>query len=193
MAKRELHSGLATWLDKKLAGNGLAQQALKDRMPRALFVQALSACVGIRETGGNNKGPLVELIQETIGSANREAWCMSFVQSGLAYVEFKLGVQSPIAVSEHCMTVWNSTPKLQRVLYSPLSGAICIWKHGAGPSGHTGIITSADENFMELVEGNTESGVAGGKVERDGGGVYFTHRSRRGTGNMKVVGFLKPF
>jgi hypothetical protein len=43
------------------------------------------------------------------------------------------------------------------------------------------------------VEGNTESGIVGSKVERDGGGVYLAHRSMAGAGAMRLVGLLKPF
>jgi hypothetical protein len=76
----------------------------------------------------------------------------------------------------------------------PLPGAIVIWKHGNGPSGHTGaVITSPSGGKFEAIEGNTEAGLVGGKVERDGGGVYRTHRSTGKVGNMSVVGYLKPF
>jgi hypothetical protein len=47
---------------------------------------------------------------------------------------------------------------------------------------------------MRTVEGNSESGVdPNGNVEREGGGVYANVRNTKGTGKMRVVGFLKPF
>ena len=53
-------------------------------MPEPCSRLAAEACVGIREQGGNNKGPLVELMQKTVdGKAQAEAWCMAFVQSML--------------------------------------------------------------------------------------------------------------
>ena len=144
--------------------------------------------------GGNNKGPMVSLIQKTVdGQATSEAWCMAFVETCLAYVEKKLGVVSPIYSSEHCLTVWAKTPKAQRVKLIPLPGAIIIWQHGTTESGHTGLVSEYRGKTMEAIEGNTEAGIVGGKVESDGGGVYITERNTTGTGKMKVVGYLKPF
>lgn len=192
---RKIEQAMVEWLDKKLAENGLAQQAIKDKVPRVVFICAAEACVGIREKGGNNRGPMVELIQETIGGADAEAWCMSFVQTCIAYAELKTGVKSPIAAGEHCLTVWGETPKAQRVKIAPARGAIIIWKHGSGPSGHTGLfLENVNSREFYAVEGNTESGLSkDGSINRDGGGVYRTKRNLVRNGNMSVVGFLKPF
>lgn len=191
---RKLEPKMAAWLDLKLASNGLAQDAIKTKDARTLFVCAAEACVGIREVGGNNEGPMVELIQETVGSADREPWCMSFVQTCLAYAELKTGVKSPIPAGEHCMSIWSSTPSTNRVIFSPKRGAIVIWKHGAGPSGHTGIFLERDNTNFYAIEGNTEAGLnPDGSIEREGGGVYKTKRNMVRNGNMSVVGFLKPF
>lgn len=181
------------FLDRKLAENGLARQALADKDARTLFRLALEACVGIREVS-DNAGPMVELIQETVGGADKEPWCMSLVQTGLAYAEHKTGIRSPVAASEHCMTVWNTTRTSQRVKKVPALGAIIIWRHGAGPAGHTGIaISPVKGNMFETVEGNTAAGLENGEIVREGGGVYLNRRSMGGQGNMKLVGFIKPF
>lgn len=190
---RRIEPAMVKWLDARLAGNGLAQDAITRKDARLLFRLAMESCVGIREKGGNNKGPMVELIQETIDGADVEPWCMSLVQTCLAYAETKTGKRSPIAASEHCLTVWNDTPKAQRVKSIPAPGAIIIWRHGSTQAGHTGSVIEVSGNKMTAIEGNTESGNAGGKVERDGGGVYRTTRGITGSGNMRVVGFLRPF
>lgn len=190
---------MIAWIDKKLAGNGLAQEIIctKDKSrARVLLVLVAQACVGIREQGGNNKGPLVELIQETVGGASREAWCMSAVMTWLAYVEHKLGIKSPLIATEHCMTLWRNTPASMRVRSVPAPGAIAIWNYPPGSNGHTGIVTEfgSAPGKMTLVEGNTEAGLtSSGTIERDGGGVYATVRSTKGSAKMKLVGFLKPF
>lgn len=191
---RQIENKLFEFIDDKLVNNGLAQEAIRTKNARQLFIEASKVCVGITEKSGRNDGPMVELIQETIGGANGEAWCMSFVQSCLAYVEKKLGVKSPVYASEHCLTTWNKTPKGQRVKYFPLPGAIVIWQHGKSTNGHTGVLLGADGKTFQAVEGNTTGGKnAKGEVVRDGGGVHFTERNMKGTGRMKVVGFLKPF
>jgi len=191
---RKIEKKMISYIDSKLEKNGAAQLAIEEKDARLLLSYALEACVGIRESGGNNKGPMVELIQETVGSASREAWCMSFIQTGIAYVEEKLGIKSPIVPGEHCLTVWKNTPKEQRVKRVPARAAIAIWQHGKTQNGHTGLVIETDGKTFRAVEGNTESGVTSkGAVVRDGGGVYMTKRSHSGSGSMKLVGFLKPF
>lgn len=193
--KREIEPRIVAWLEAKLRYNGLYQHACATKDARVIFRLAMEACVGIREQGGNNRGPLVELIQETLGGADGEAWCMALVQTCLAFAETRTGQKSPIFPSEHCLTVWRQTPPTQRVKTLPALGAIAIWRHGTSDAGHTGVTVDAvvHETF-KTVEGNTESGHStDGKVERDGGGVYFNTRSMRGAGKMKLVGFLKPF
>lgn len=191
--KRELNPQMAAWLDSQVKET--AHRALISNDPREIFRWAMIACVGIREKGGNNRGRMVELIQDTLGTADGEPWCMSLVQTCLAFAELRSGHASPIEHSEHCLTVWRETPEAQRVRTLPAPGAIIIWRHGTSDSGHTGCTISA-VSFSEFdaVEGNTESGLtAAGKIEREGGGVYQTRRRMTGAGNMHIVGYLKPF
>ncbi len=192
---RIIEKALVTLIDKKLASNGAAQEAIAKKDARSLMVYAAEALVGTREQGGNNKGPVVELIQETVGSASREAWCMSFVQTCIAYAEHKTGVKSPLYVTEHCQTLWAKTKASQKVQSFPARGAIVIWQHGTSSSGHTGFfLESPKKGIMTCIEGNTEAGLSkSGSVERDGGGVYLTSRSMIKNGSMKVLGFVKPF
>lgn len=186
---RKIEPDLVAWIDKKLAGNGLAKLAVETKDSRMLFGLAAEACVGIVESGGNNSGPLVRLLQDTIGKPEKEPWCMAFVQSCLAYSELKIGVMSPIYPSEHCMTVWNSSPPDQRVKSSPLKYAIIIWKQDNSSAGHTGITLEVNPGqWFKSVEGNT--GADGG---RDGDGVYYKHRNWNRAGSLLRVGFLKPF
>ena len=191
---RQIKQKLVDYLDGKLQGNGIAQQAISVKDARTVFVEACRACVGIREATGHNDGPLVEALQDTIGGHSGEPWCMSTMQSCLAYAELKTGIKSPIYPSEYCINVWAQTPVEQRVKSIPLPGAIVIWKHGNTSSGHTGCVIGADEKTFQAVEGNTTSGTdPNGKVIREGGGCYFTKRSMAGNGDMHVVGFLKAF
>jgi hypothetical protein len=194
MSTREIEPAMVLWLDKKLAENGLAQLAIKEKKARLLFQLAAEACVGIREKTGHNDGPMVELIQKTIGGAGGEAWCMAFIQTALAYVEVKTGIKSPVYGGEHCLTVWAKTDETQRVLKIPAPGAIIIWKHGKTINGHTGILRQWKTSSMFCVEGNTNAGLTqDGSIEREGGGVYLTKRNTIRNGSMAIVGFLKPF
>ena len=190
--KRDLNPAMRDWLDHEV--KDIAHHALIANDPREIFRQAMIACDGIREEGGNNRGRMVQLIQDTLGTADGEPWCMALVQTCLAFAELRSGIASPIAHSEHCMTVWRETPQTSRVKNIPAPGAIVIWRHEGTDNGHTGMVTEVLGSTFRGIEGNTEGGLsAAGKVVRDGGGVYATERSMKGEGNMRIVGFLKPF
>lgn len=190
---RQIEKAMVDFLDARLKSNGLAQQAIKTKDARLLMTEAAKVCVGIREKTGNNDGPMVELIQETIGTHENESWCMAFVQSMIGYAEVKTGKKSPLYASEGCLDVWSQTPIEQRVKFNPLPGAIVVWQRQNKWNGHTGIVLACDEKIFQAVEGNTTAGKKDGKVVSEGGGVYYTERKRSGNGDMIVLGFLKPF
>ncbi len=193
---RHIEPEMIEFLDRKLASNGLAQHAVATKDARQVYLQANLACVGITEKSGRNDGPMVELIQETIGGHSNEAWCMALQQTCIAYAEYKTGIASPVFSDELCTSVWANTPKSQRVKYNPLPGATVIWQHGNGPTGHTGCVLGCDESIFQTVEGNVTSGQLqeNGKTVWNKGGVFFEKaRHRLGDGDMKVLGFLKPF
>lgn len=193
--KRDIQPKMVDFLRGKLDGMGLFHDAIARKDARTVYLLANQACVGIREATGHNDGPLVELMQRTIGGAGGESWCMSAQQTCVAFAELMTGVASALAVSEHCLTVWRETPAELRVKTVPLPGAMTIWRHGTSDAGHTGCTGALDPKTgtFESCEGNTEAGIIGGKVERDGGGFYFTRRAIKGAGEMHVVGWLKPF
>lgn len=139
---RKIETALVNFIDSKLKDNGLAQEILTTKdatRARTLMVLAAQACVGIRESG-NNSGPMVKLIQETVGIAQGEAWCMSFVQSMIAYVEVKLGIKSPLKATEGCTDLWDSSNSNLKVKIQPNPGAVIIWRHDGTWRGHTGIL-----------------------------------------------------
>jgi len=160
--------------------------------PKAEFLKELRSYVGISEHGGDNKGKEVEMFQKAVdGKAQSEPWCMAAIQHAIKKVEEKLGIKSKIHKSEHCMTVWNLTPKECR-LEKPEPGCIVIWQFGATDKGHTGGVESIKKNGrLQTLEGNT--GPSNGEVEREGDGFYEKDRSATGTPKMKIKGFLKVF
>lgn len=195
MIQRKIESKMLGFLDAKLSGNGACQHAKIVRDSRAVFCFAMEAMVGIRENGGNNKGPLVELIQETVGGHSGEAWCLSTVMTALAYAEWNTQTKSPLPATEHCMTLWQTVPKNMHVVSQPRRGAIAIYNYVGTSRGHTGVfLEEIEENVMLCVEGNTTRGISDtDEIVRDGGGVYLTKRSMIPKAPMTLVGFLKPF
>jgi hypothetical protein len=116
--------------------------------------------------------------------------CMAFVQFCLQQVEATENIRTNMFSSEHCLTVWNKTPKEMRKAL-PQPGYVVIWQHGDTTQGHTGIVTKLiDADHFATIEGNTGDGSG---VVRDGDGVYRRIRSINGAGSMKVLGFIDPF
>lgn len=156
------------------------------------LVEVAKRYIGTKESGGDNKGAQVEAFQKAVdGKAQGEAWCMAFVQFCINKVEEETNetLKSKIFKSEHCLTVWNKTPVEQR-LKVPEPGCLIVWQFGKTASGHVGIVTAVGPTKVDTIEGNTGDGQG---VVREGDGVYARKRSRTGTSDMKVLGFLRVF
>lgn len=174
--------------------------AIKSQSAADVSVMALKVLgdLDVREFPKNsNKGELVELLQETIGTAEQEPWCMATQQSVVAYTELKMGRPSALFASEHCMTTWRTSPRSMRVELADVKpGDIIIWNYPPTDSGHTGgvIEVPAVRSWLRLVEGNTDSGLnPDGSIIREGGGVYITKRTTASSNSMRLMGFLRPF
>lgn len=142
--------------------------------------------------GGTNSGATVEMFQRAVdGKAQKEPWCMAFVQFCVQQVQLNFSCTAVLFETEHCLTAWNRTPESHKFSV-PAPGRIVVWRHGTSSNGHTGIVTKVmDSVHFETVEGNTAPG--DGVVERDGDGVYRKTRSMKTIGTMSVVGFIEPF
>lgn len=151
---------------------------------QALIAEA-SKWVGVLEEG-HNSGEQIEAFQRAIDTyARKEPWCMGFVQFCL----YEMG-GTDIFPSEHCLTVWNKSPRSLRLM-NPKPGCIVVWKRRGTISGHTGIVTAVNGTTMTTIEGNTGPDKG---VNRDGDGVYEkTHDIRPTNGKFELVGFLWPW
>lgn len=159
---------------------------------RRELIREAEKWIGVHETGGNNKGPEVVRFQKAVdGKALGEPWCACFVQFCVKEVQTRFGATLVMAVSEHCMTIWNKTPGVHRHR-SPKAGFVVIWNYEGTASGHIGIVSRViDEFTIETIEGNTSPD--DNTIEREGDGVYRKIRSTKQIGKMRLVGFIAPF
>ena len=123
--------------------------------------------VGIREIGGNNSGPQVEIYLKSAGLSKGNAWCGAFVYwSIIQCVDIK--IQDPGWAPS-----WFPQSKLIYVRgkldkRSPQYGdLIGIYFQDKGRIAHVGFYDSESKDFITTVEGNTNE--AG---SREGDGVY---------------------
>lgn len=186
-------------IDKRLAGNGLAQQAIKNKDARALVWLAATSLVGIKEATGKNDGYEVGLIQSVVGDSDRWPWCASFAMACIMYAEHKTGKKSPVVATEHAQSIWSMTPKIQRVKSIPLPGAIIVWgyKDSKGKltvKGHTEVVLAADDKVIKCIGGNTSGTTSPNQaVNREGNGVFYTVRDYKSTAKKQYLGCVKPF
>ena len=164
------------------------------QLSESLLINEALRWVGVKEQAAN-KGQLVELFQKAVdGRANAESWCMAFQQYCIQAVDAQLKIFAPqqkssrIFRSEHCLTTWNNSPREHR-MDKPEPGCLVVWKHGDTTNGHVGLVYEIDgDGYLKTIEGNTGAGPG---VISNGDGVYKRVRDPKGTGEMKVVGFLK--
>ena len=171
---------------------------LSELTPEALLVELCQILDSwhIVEDAGNNASTsgLVELLQETIGGHDGEAYCMSTQQSITGLAEALLQKRSNLPASEACVDTFKQAERA-KVCVLPamhagiLPGDIAIWQHLSTEKGHTGRVVAVqpDGGFTSF-EGNTSGGAG---INRDGAGCYMKQRDRKTKGEMFLLGFIR--
>jgi len=158
----------------------------------ALVAMAASQ-VGVQEQGGDNDGPVVKMYQSVIGKAEKESWCVSFLQYCVREIDNKYGSKTILFPTESSQLLWLKTPQSAR-LARPEPGSVMVWtvfqNNLPTSRGHVGIVKEVlDQEFVLTIEGNTSHGIQG---EPDG--VYLKRRHISFlTGNFRTTGFLTPW
>jgi len=184
--KRKVHPELIEFIDKRMPPDLFP---LELHSPRRLMVEVMKSLVGIQEEGLNNQGTAIRLLQNTVGRAEGEPWCLSTIQSALVYVEYVLDLKCPLPATEHCMTFYQGAKNLKMIDLSYAQvGDIVIWNYRGTSNGHCGVITKVGD-MHETIEGNTS---AAHTVERDGEGVFCKLRNPKGNDFMSVKAYVKP-
>ena len=117
--------------------------------------------VGVREQGGNNRGPQVEMYLAAVDLPPGQPWCCAGVV--WCYREATIraggGLMMPLPRTGKCVRLWRRTPGVWKSNV-PSIGAIYI--HLDDPddpnsSGHCGIVTGLTERALSGVEFNTNA------------------------------------
>jgi len=159
--------------------------------PNLAMVRMVQGFLGVKESGGDNRGEWVDKFEKSIGGkAEGQSWCLAFVQFCANEVAKQLGCTNKLFATEHCLTVWNKTDPKQR-LPLPQVGCLIIWQFGNTAEGHVGTVVEVlPNNQVKTIEGNTSDGKG---INRNGDGVYERVRSTKGSESFHVKGFLKVF
>lgn len=164
-----------------------------------MLVEMAKKLIGVKETGGENRGPEVDQFLAAMGLDKGNPWCMSFVQYCARSVDRQYQEKNmdtiPVTLfpSGHVMTVWNQAPKSAKIVGEVHPGLLAIWQHYsngiATDKGHVGIVSEVfGQNDVMTIEGNTGAGL---RLVRDGDGVYEKRRVLGQMGTLRFKGFLR--
>ncbi len=144
---------------------------------------------GVREIGGNNRGPDVEMFQRSIGLSAGDPWCAAFVCFNIQQACKNLGVTPTFQYGGSVYKLWSRNPDLQ--MSEPGENCIFLLNHGLSKAGvrigHTGFCIGRNQSHtetLETMEGNTNE--AG---SRDGDGAY--HKTREMSEFARGYGWLR--
>jgi len=154
-----------------------------------LTLQIALSYDGVREKGGNNRGPQVEMFQKSIGLEAGDPWCAAFVCYCIKEAGKQLGIKPQFQYGGSVYKLWTRNQAL--VLPGPGDNCVFLIDHGLSRAGtrigHTGFCVAVNQSHtetLETMEGNTNS--AG---SRDGDGAY--HKSRQVSEFAHGYGYLK--
>lgn len=153
------------------------------------LVEEATKWIGIHEKKGENSRSVDPFRRAIDNVAEGEPWCAAFVGYCVRAVQLRTDAKIKVYLSELSTDMWYKTPEKYR-LKDPKPGSIVIWQYPNSIHGHTGIVVSVKDDRILTIEGNTKSP---GNTLVSGTGVYTKSRSRYGTPDMRVVGFVQPF
>lgn len=163
---------------KPIGGKGVTLAMIADRL-----IEVAESQIGVRETS-HNAGKDVEKFQKVIGGADREPWCVSFVQWVTQQVCNELGVRNPLPKTEHVQTLYTSVRAYYRSP-NPARGFAFIQRTRGTDNGHTGFCKAMATLTIPTVEGNTNP-----SGSREGDGVYNNSRLTTGSVSKEMRGYV---
>ena len=129
--------------------------------------------VGVREIGGTNRGPHVEMYLASVDLGPGYAWCAAFV----SWCYQNAGVKAPRSgwVPSYALKDKRIYQRGKFQLQKPQSGDVfLIWYNSLNRPAHIGFVDEWNEYWVITVEGNTnDNGL------REGDGVYRKRRLKK--------------
>ena len=178
--------GLLTWVG--LFGGSISRLApLSTLQLNALKIAVKE--IGVREDPpGSNSGPVVNKYLSSVGLEPGYAWCAGFVFWCFGEAATKLNRMNPVTKTAGCLDHWRKTRGYKIASKGAIDnpaliepGCIFIISRGGG-YGHTGIVKSVKDGYINTIEGNTNS-----NLSAEGGGVF---QLRRKISSINI-GFIK--
>ena len=160
--------------------------------PRGELLEEARKWLGIHEDKGTKSAAVDVFRRATNGVAEGESWCAAFVQYCCTAVSLRMKVDISIPPSELCSAIWSQTADKYKQ-DSPEPGLLMVWNYPGTIFGHIGIVEEIGEKgrLIWTIEGNTRP--PKGEASTTGTGVYRKMRTRAGSPDMALLGYIKPF
>ncbi len=155
-------------------------------MPKSLLALHIAATqVGVRERGGNNRGPMVDKFLAATRLRPGFAWCASFaywtlVRAGVSAKVLPKRWKAPAVRFWHD---WALATGRRRT--TPKRGYLFYWLKRANGPGHIGWVNASLGDRFTSIEGNTNF-----RGSREGDGVYRKTRTLSILQDSPVWGFI---
>jgi len=178
--------GALTWAG--LFGGGISNQTALSPLQINVLEIATKEIGVVEDPPGSNRGKMVDAYLACVGLDPGYAWCAGFVFWCYREASAKLNRVNPVAKTAGCLDHWRRTRGYKIVSKGAVDnpaliepGSIFIMSRGGG-YGHTGIVKSVNDGYINTIEGNTNT-----SLSSEGGGV-FELRRKISTIN---IGFIK--
>jgi hypothetical protein len=112
--------------------------------------------VGVKESGGKNRGPEVNTWLANVHQSPGAPWCCAFAVSALMAGASMLGIRCTAPITASCLQLWSRSVNWQ-VAGNPRPGDVYVLDHGQG-KGHVGIVETVDDlQVLTEISGNTNA------------------------------------
>ena len=145
----------------------------EEQYTRQCVKELYDSQVGVRETGGFNRGPYVEMYLASVDLGPGYAWCAAFV----SWCYQNAGVDAPRSgwVPSYALKDKRIYQRGKFQLQKPQSGDVfLIWYNSLNRPAHIGFVDEWNEDWVITVEGNTND-----NGSREGDGVYRKRRLKK--------------
>lgn len=95
-------------------------------------------------------------------------------------------------MTPHVVTSANNFQSKRILRQSPVRGSLWLARHGAGSSGHCGIVRALNGATMATTEANTSAGADIPAKEREGDWISDRVRNTGQNGSLTTLGFVHP-
>lgn len=148
-------------------------------------VRVAEKYVGIRETGGRNRGPEIDRWNRAAGAPLGSSYCASSVGGWLSEADVARPRLKTAWARNYEQPYSIKPDRVARGVARVPVGSVVVWKRPGG--GHVGIVTRWRGSTGDTIEANTSSGLKGS--QHDGDGIFRRKRTINALSAFRITAF----